>query len=128
MSYPPQQPYDAPQYGPEYGAITPYSGGPYAPGPYSPPPVMHPPKSGGAAVALELIPGIFGVFGIGNMYAGRVGLGIVLMVSYWVLFWINVVLAFVLIGWVTGPLTWIGFMIGGALLAAHATERYNRGA
>jgi TM2 domain-containing membrane protein YozV len=117
VSYP-QQPYDPNS----YGAVTPYSADPY-----SPPPVLRQPKSVGAAVALELVPGLFGVFGVGNMYAGRVGLGIALMLSFWVLFWINVALFYLLIGWVTLPLTWIVYLIGGALLAANGASRHNAG-
>jgi TM2 domain-containing membrane protein YozV len=71
--------------------------------------------------------GIFGVFGVGNLYAGRVGPGIALMVSFWVLFWINFVLTFVFIGWVTYPLTWIAFLVVGPIMAARGVERYNSG-
>jgi TM2 domain-containing membrane protein YozV len=86
-----------------------------------------PVKSTGMAVVLELVPGLFGVFGIGNMYAGRIGTGIALMVSYWVLFWVNVVLAFFLIGVATLVLTWIVFMVVGPLLAVSAVGRHNSG-
>jgi TM2 domain-containing membrane protein YozV len=84
-------------------------------------------KSSGAAVALELVPGIFGIFGIGNIYAGRVGAGIALMVGFWALFWVNVLLVFLIIGWITAPLTWIAFMIVGAVSAARGAERHNVG-
>jgi TM2 domain-containing membrane protein YozV len=114
----------------------------YPPAPHYPPapqyaPTSHPQqfyavpvvptKSTGTAVVLELVPGLFGVFGIGNMYAGRIGTGIALMVSYWVLFWINVVLAFFLIGVATLALTWIVFMVVGPLLAVSAVGRHNSG-
>lgn len=82
-------------------------------------------KSAAAAVALELVLGLFGVFGVGNLYAGRTAEGVILMVSFWVLFWINVFLIFVFIGVVTMPLTWIGYMIAGPLLAARGVERHN---
>ncbi|MFY1633293.1 hypothetical protein ACN27F_08415 [Solwaraspora sp. WMMB335] len=82
-------------------------------------------KSVGAAVALELVLGLFGIFGIGNIYAGKVATGVVLMVSFWVLFWINVLLTFLIIGWVTLPLTWLAYLAIGAILAARAAERHN---
>ncbi|RKR89037.1 hypothetical protein BDK92_3374 [Micromonospora pisi] len=84
-------------------------------------------KSTGAAAALELLPGLVGIFGIGNIYAGRVGVGIALMVSYWVLFWINVALMFVFIGFVTWGLTWVAYMIVGSLLAVSGVGRHNSG-
>jgi TM2 domain-containing membrane protein YozV len=88
---------------------------------------VRPPRSAGAAVALELVLGLFGVFGVGNIYAGRAGLGVALMLSFWVLFWINVALVFLVIGWVTMPLTWVGYLIAGSLLAARGVENYNAG-
>ena len=106
---------------------SPYSADPYALTPYSAPPVMRQPKSVGAAVALELIPGLFGIFGVGNMYTGRVGIGLALMLSFWALFWVNFLLIFIFVGWVTMPVTWVAYLIGGALLAAHGAERHNRG-
>ncbi|MCO8277043.1 hypothetical protein M1L60_41340 [Actinoplanes sp. TRM 88003] len=79
------------------------------------------------AVALEIILGVFGIFGVGNLYAGRVGLGIALMVSFWALFWVNFLLVFVFVGIVTYPLTWIAFLIVGPIAAARGVERYNSG-
>lgn len=84
-----------------------------------------PRKSPAAAVALELIPAFFGVFGIGNIYAGRVGLGITLMVSFWLLFWVNVALLVVLIGFVTMPLTWFGYLAFGTLFARRGVAHHN---
>ena len=43
------------------------------------------------AVGLEVVPGFFGFFGIGHLYTGKVGTGLGLMLSYWVLQAINVV-------------------------------------
>lgn len=65
-----------------------------APASYAPPTLV--PKSVGAAVALELVLGLFGIFGVGNLYARRVAVGLILMVSFWVLFWINILLTFIL--------------------------------
>ncbi|MDG4767174.1 hypothetical protein O7632_24190 [Solwaraspora sp. WMMD406] len=121
MTYP--NPYQsAPQQHP-----VPTSGQPYQPGGYGPVagPGVAMPKSAGAAVALELVPGLFGIFGIGNIYAGKVPTGIVLMVSFWVLFWINVLLTFIFIGWLTLPATWVAYLIAGPILALRATEKHN---
>lgn len=66
----------------------------------------------GVAVVLELLPGIMmQTFGIGNIYAGNVAGGILMMIGYWVSCVINLFLCFLLIGFVTWPLTWIAFMI-----------------
>ncbi|MDG4797575.1 hypothetical protein [Micromonospora sp. WMMD1082] len=108
-------------------------GTPQLPAPYAAAPPVHwppavvvaAPKSTGAAIALELILGIFGIFGVGSIYAGRVVTGIVLMVSFWVLFWINFALIFLAVGLVTMPLTWLAYLAGGAVLAARAVDQHN---
>ncbi|OKI40796.1 NINE protein [Micromonospora sp. CB01531] len=41
-----------------------------------------PQKSAGVAGALELVLGLLGIFGVGNLYAGRTGAGIALMLSF----------------------------------------------
>lgn len=66
----------------------------------------------GTAVLLELLPGLFAqTFGIGNIYAGQVWPGIFMMLGYWALSVVNFLLCFLLIGFVTWPLTWIAFMV-----------------
>jgi TM2 domain-containing membrane protein YozV len=40
------------------------------------------------ALALELAGGFFGFLGIGWIYAGRPGLGIALLIGYWLLDWV----------------------------------------
>jgi TM2 domain-containing membrane protein YozV len=96
---------------------------------YAPPPpvvqhVVHyhqsPPKSAGAAVVLELLPGFFfQTFGIGNMYAGNVGLGLLFMFGYWFVLFVNILLCFVLIGFITLPVCWILMLILAPLTAAN---------
>ena len=57
------------------------------------PDVPRPRKSTGVTVVLALIPGAFGIWGLGHIYAGRVRDGIVLLVSGVVLaglFWATV--------------------------------------
>lgn len=64
------------------------------------------------AAGLEVGPGLFlQTFGVGHMYAGRLGTGLLLMFGYWVLQAINVMLMSVFIGFVTAPLTWLAFMV-----------------
>ena len=83
-------------------------------------------KSTGLAIALELLGGFFfQTFGIGNMYAGNVGLGIGLMLGYWVLTAINVALCFLFIGLITWPLTWLLFAILCPILANNTAKKTN---
>ena len=70
------------------------------------------------ALLLEIIPGaFFHVFGIGVIYSGNTWLGVIIMLSYWFIQVINLLLCYILIGFVTTPLTWLAFMIGSSLLA-----------
>jgi len=51
------------------------------------------------ALLLELFGGFFGFLGIGWIYAARPALGVVLLVSYWVLDWVvGLLLAFGTLG------------------------------
>ena len=64
------------------------------------------------AVGLEVGPGLlFQTFGIGHLYAGKVGTGLAIMVSYWCLQAVNVLLMALLVGYVTAPLTWLAYMV-----------------
>ncbi len=77
-----------------------------------------PPKDPGVALILELVPGMFlQTFGIGNLYVGNLGAGIAILIGYWIASLVNFLLCFVLIGFVTWPLTWIGFAIFSSWLA-----------
>jgi len=79
----------------------------------------HPQKEVSTAVLLEVIPGLFGIFGIGHIYTERVGIGLLFMFGFWVVSAINFLLTFVLIGVVTGPLCWIGALIISPITAAN---------
>lgn len=82
------------------------------------------PPDPGIAVVLEVLPGIMlQTFGIGNIYAGNVGVGVLLMVGYWVLAVLNFLLCFLFIGFITWPLTWVAFMILSPILANGAAKR-----
>ena len=119
--------YDPPRYQPP--AYQP----PQQPYPYYPPqpPVVQyvnyyqsPPKSSGAAVLLEVLPGFFfQTFGIGHIYAGNVGVGLLFMFGYWFIQFINVLLCFLLIGFITFPLCWLAAMIISPILASNAASR-----
>lgn len=81
----------------------------------------YPVKSGGTAALLEILPGLFiSTFGIGHIYAGNVGTGLLFMFGYWILLFINILLCLVLIGFITLPLTWVVMMILSPILAANA--------
>lgn len=81
----------------------------------------HPLKSRGVAALLEVLPGLFfQTFGIGHIYAGNIGTGLLLMFGYWALLLLNIALAFVFIGFLTGPLCWLLMMIISPLTAANS--------
>ena len=83
-------------------------------------------KSTGLAVLLEVLPGIaFQTFGIGNMYAGNLTLGLLLMLSYWAIQVVNVLLIFVGIGLLTMPATFIVYLVVGIITAQNAATRAN---
>ncbi len=83
-----------------------------------------PRKSGGTAALLEVVPGFFQIFGIGHIYAGKVGIGLLFMFGYWLVLAINGLLSFVLIGLVTGPLCWVAAMIISPIIAAGSCSRH----
>jgi TM2 domain-containing membrane protein YozV len=88
-----------------------------------------PPKSPGAAVLLELLPGFFfQTFGIGHMYAGNVGMGLLFMFGYWFVLFVNILLCFLIIGFITGPLCFLGTMVVSSMLAANTVTRNNNAA
>jgi TM2 domain-containing membrane protein YozV len=104
------------------------------PYPYYPPRhvqhVVHhyqsPPKTTAVAVLLEVLPGLFlQTFGIGHLYAGNVGVGLLFMFGYWFVQFINILLCFVLIGFITGPLCFLLALVISPLLASNAAERAN---
>lgn len=68
-------------------------------------------------IMLELIPGWFQIFGLGHLYQGRIGMGLGIMVSYWALLAVNAFLTMFFIGFITGPLTWLFYMIAASMNA-----------
>ncbi|MDA4129680.1 MAG: zinc-ribbon domain-containing protein [Thaumarchaeota archaeon] len=76
-----------------YSSRQPYSMGTFA----------VPRKSTVIAAALGLVPGFFGFWGLGQMYAGKIGKGIALLIAGLIiggLFWFSVILTVILIGYV----------------------------
>ncbi|MEY2808149.1 MAG: hypothetical protein ACK57N_00935 [Planctomycetia bacterium] len=91
------------------------------------------PKDPGIALVLELLPGIaFQVWGLGSIYAGRVGQGLVIMLGYWLLQAVNILLMFVLIGFLTAFVTFVATATVASILAWNAArdsqERWRRAA
>ncbi len=43
--------------------------------------IQHPPKSRSTALILELLPGLFGIYGIGWIYANKTGTGLALLIG-----------------------------------------------
>jgi TM2 domain-containing membrane protein YozV len=85
-----------------------------------------PAKSAGTAVLLEILPGVFfQTFGIGNLYAGNITTGLVMMLSYWAFTVVNFFLVFLLIGLITWPLTFITYLVISIISAQKSAERAN---
>jgi TM2 domain-containing membrane protein YozV len=120
---------------PAYQPPRPYQP-PQQPYPYPPRHVRHvvhhygtPPKSTGTAVLLEVLPGFFfQTFGIGHIYAGNVGTGLLFMFGYWFIQFINLLLCLLIIGFITLPLTFILATVISPVLASKAAERQNAAA
>ncbi|MEO6391710.1 MAG: hypothetical protein ABIP75_07645 [Pyrinomonadaceae bacterium] len=101
--------------------------------PYQPPPppqVVHvyhqPQKSAGVAAILEVLPGfLIQTFGIGHLYAGNIGLGLFFMFGYWAITFVNFLLCFIFIGFITWPICWIFMMIMSPILASNAANVKN---
>ena len=104
--------------------------------PYPPQQVQHvvhhyrtPPKSTGTAVLLEVLPGFFfQTFGIGHIYAGNVGVGLLFMFGYWFIQFINLLLCIFLVGFITLPLCFILAMVISPILASNTAARTNAAA
>jgi TM2 domain-containing membrane protein YozV len=83
-----------------------------------------PPKSSATAVLLEVLPGFFfQTFGIGHIYAGNVGTGLLFMFGYWFVQFVNLLLCFLIIGFITLPLCFVLAMVISPILASNAAQR-----
>jgi len=64
------------------------------------------------AFLLEFLPGFFAQwFGFGHIYNGKIGKGLLVMFSYWIIQAINLLLVLVLVGFVTVPATRLLYLI-----------------
>lgn len=85
-----------------------------------------PPRSAGTAVLLEILPGFFfQTFGIGHIYAGNVAVGLLFMFGYWFVAFVNFLLLFVLIGFITWPVCFLATLIISSLTASNVVARNN---
>jgi TM2 domain-containing membrane protein YozV len=83
-----------------------------------------PPKSSGVAVLLEVLPGFFfQTFGIGHIYAGNVGVGLLFMFGYWFVQFINFLLCFLIIGFITLPVCWLAMLVISPTVAANTVSK-----
>ena len=93
---------------------------------------MLPQKSEGVAVVLAIILGFCGLWGVGHMYAGKSGKGVLLLVAGLIfagLFWVSLLLTVILIGYV-GLVLFGLIMFAGWLWQAYdaykTVKRYNQ--
>ena len=118
---------------PAYQPPRPYQPPQQPPHPYPPRHVRHvvqqyrtPPKTTAVAVLLEVLPGLFlQTFGVGHLYAGNVVAGLLFMFGYWFVQFINILLCFVLVGFITGPLCFLLALVISPILASNAAQRAN---
>lgn len=83
-----------------------------------------PPRSAGTAVLLEILPGFFfQTFGIGHIYAGNVAVGLLFMFGYWFVAFVNFLLLFVLVGFITWPLCFLATVVISSVTASNAASR-----
>jgi hypothetical protein len=59
------------------------------------------------------------------MYAGNVGTGLLIMFGYWFLTFVNFLLCFILIGFITWPLSFLLTIILSSVTASNAAARNN---
>lgn len=72
-----------------------------------------PEKDMGTALVLEILGGIFQIFGIGHFYAGNPLIGIFVMIGYWMWLIVGVLIAVVTlgIGLLLLPVFWLLFIV-----------------
>lgn len=72
-------------------------------------------KNPGLSAVLEFVPGLFGFLGIGHIYNGNFGKGIIFLVGYWIFLAVELLLMFVLIGFLLLPVNLIIIFISAYL-------------
>lgn len=109
--------------GPEYGYAYPPAAGPVAYGvdPYTG--VAWSDKTRTTAGLLQLLLSLFGICGVGRLYAGQIGIGLTQLIG----FFVGCVLMVVLIGFVIAPAIWIWAVVDGiVLLSSGGRDQYGR--
>jgi len=82
------------------------------------------PRSATTAAVLEGGCGLFlQTFGVGHIFQGRVGLGLTLMVIYWIVQLLNIALIFVGVGLITFPLTLLASLMISPTIVANSAAR-----
>lgn len=80
-------------------------------------------KDSTTAAVLEFICGLLlCTFGVGHIYAGHVGRGLVIMLGWWIICLLNLFLMAGGVGLFTFPLCWLGALIVSPLVAAESVE------
>lgn len=125
---PGQQPYGQPGYGYPAGQ-PPYGSSPYAavpPSGYGTDPVTGLPwsdKTRTTAGLLQLLLPFAGICGVGRLYAGQIGIGLVQLIG----FLVGAFLVIVLVGLVIAPAIWLWSVVDGiVLLASGGRDGYGR--
>ena len=83
-------------------------------------------RSPGLAFGMELLlGGVFQLFGLGHIYAGRPVLGMAWLLGYMLIQAVNIALMGVVIGFITLPLTWLVATVIASISAAATANQTN---
>lgn len=78
----------------------------------------------GTAALLEVLGGLFlHTYGIGWIYAGEVGKGLIIMFGWWIVAGINAILLALVIGIFTWPLCWLAMVIISPIMVSNHCKR-----
>jgi len=80
-------------------------------------------KDPGIAALLEVVPGLFGFLGIGHIYNGNLGKGIIFLIGYWIFLIIELILMFVIIGFLLIPINLVIILLS-AYLAYQDAKKF----
>ena len=82
-------------------------------------------STGTIALVLEIVFALFGVMGVGNIYAKRVGLGIGLMIAWWVFLGVATAIIMATLGIAAvclGPIGLAGPIISGIMVRSYVIQ------
>ena len=77
-------------------------------------------------MTVEIILGIFGLFGVGHLTNGNAGKGLLIMFGYWGIQLFNLFLMAIWIGFLTAPMTWLFFIVWSPSSAKADANQINR--